>query len=234
MNFNLSPKIIFKALSLFTLFLLLINLIGVVAQSLPGHGAFYGLIRVFDFNTESNLPTLYSSINLMLSALLLLCIAIKHRDARSPWIPWVGLAAIFSFLSVDETASFHEQLAQPVQDFFNISGVLYYVWVIPYLVFLGLFTLLYARFFLRLPKKTLGLFIVSGVVFLAGAVGFEFIGNTVVQVVSDTSLLYRLFYSGEEFLEMFGVVVFIYALFDYMVRQFGAFGIAVGTPRLSR
>lgn len=231
MIFRLCPKAVFKFLLLSTVVLAIANLAGIVIRLFPGHSVFNDLIQLFDFNSERNIPTLYSSINLLFGALLLTCIAIKSKTMGSSWLPWLGLASVLGFLSIDETASFHEQLAEPVQQLLNVSGLFYYVWVIPYLLAVGILFLLYFRFLMQLPQKTRSLFIFSGVVFVLGAVGFEAVGNLLVQVYgSDSTLYYRLAYTCEEFSEMLSVIVFIYALFDYMVSRFGVFEVAVENP----
>ncbi|NES87160.1 MAG: hypothetical protein F6K10_40850 [Moorea sp. SIO2B7] len=234
MNLNLTPKTIFKKLSLFVVFMTLANLIGITIQLFPGHGRFYYLISLFDFNGEYNIPALYSSLTLIFSALLLAIIAMKHKKIGSSYIPWLGLAIIFVFLSVDEMTSLHEQLTGPVQQSLNTSGLFYYAWVIPYTVALGIFVTLYFRFLMRLPKRTRSLFIVSGVIFIFGAIGFELLGGLQDSLHGSTNLLYRLLFTCEEFLEMFGIVVFIYALFDYMITEFGFLKVIIDRSKTER
>ncbi len=69
-----------------------------------GFDSVRGLIPLFDFRTEMNIPTLYSSFALIICSILLWFISIKHYKAGSSHIPWFGLAILFVFLSVDETA----------------------------------------------------------------------------------------------------------------------------------
>ena len=228
MTFDLSPRKIFKFILLSIVVLTIANLMGIIVRLFPGHGVFRDLIQLFDFNSERNIPTLYSSINLMFSAVLLVCIALKHKAMRSSWFPWMGLAAIFCLLSVDETAQLHERLAEPVQNLLNISGAFYYVWTLPYILFLGVLFLLYLRFLKQLPKRTRTLFLLSGALFIFGAIGFEIIGNFQTQAdLSQNTLQYRLLYTCEEFLEMSSVALFIYALFDYIIAKFGSFSLHI-------
>lgn len=227
MLFTLRPSAIFKALFLSVISLTVLNLVGVISTSL-GHGSLYGFVQLFDFNLERNVPTLYSSINLMLSAVLLSFIALKHRESMQAWSLWLGLSAIFFLLSLDEFFQFHEHLAQPVQQLLNISEAFYYVWALPYICFLGGLLLLYYKFLLRLPAKTRALFILAGLLFILGAVGVEFAGNIQAEMVqSKATLAHRLFVTCEEFLEMISIVLFIYTLFDYIVLKFGTFAVRV-------
>ena len=197
-------------------------MIGIGIRLVPGHGSVEKLIQMFDFDTEQNIPTLYSSLNLIFSAFLLLLITIQHKSIGSPYLHWLGLAMIFVFLSVDETASLHEKLGIPVREYLSTSGLLFYAWVIPYMFALGILILVYFKFLMRLPKRTMFLFVISGFMFVAGAIGLESLSGLQAESQGINKALYRLTYTCEEFLEMFSIVVFIYALFDYMTSKFGA------------
>lgn len=233
MLLKLCPRAIFKALFLSIVGLTILNLAGVISTSL-GHGSVYGLVQLFDFNLEQNIPTLYSSINLMFSAMLLTFVSLKHKATGQPWGLWSCLSAIFVFLSLDEFFQFHEHLAEPVQNLLHISDAFYYVWSLPYILFLGTLLLLYYKFLMRLPKKTRTLFVLAGILFVIGAVGLEMIGNLQAEAVqSKATLAHRMIVTGEEFLEMLGIVTFIYALFDYIVVMFGPLIVRITneTPR---
>ena len=231
MEFRISPSAVLKGLSLVAIALTVANLVGVLAQQIPGHGTFGGLLNLFDFNSEQNIPTFYSSINLMLSALLLSFIALQRKSSGVTWLPWAGLSVILGFLSIDETASLHEQLAAPMQQMLNISGAFYYVWVIPYVALAGILFLLYFKFLMKLPARTRTLFILAGITFITGAVGFEVLGNLLVKATgSDKTLAYRLLFTCEELLEMLSVIAFIYTLLDYMVMQLGKVNICLENP----
>ena len=62
MDIEMSPrKILFILLSMIG-FLLFANLMGIVSTNVFDHDTVYGLIKLFDFDREENLPTLYSSL----------------------------------------------------------------------------------------------------------------------------------------------------------------------------
>jgi len=56
------------------------------------------------------------------------------------------------------------------------SGFLYWPWVISYSCAGAFFFLAYLKFLRGLPRKTMTLFIVSGLIYVAGAIGFEIFG----------------------------------------------------------
>ncbi|MEX2173927.1 MAG: hypothetical protein WD872_06160 [Pirellulaceae bacterium] len=136
---------------------------------------------------------------------------------------WLGLAAAFLLLSLDEVAMLHETMgttfALVTQT--DLKGVLLYPWVVPGLLLLGCFGLAYARFLLHLPRRTATLFVVAGAVFVAGAVGVEMLNARHHDLYGNTNLHYSLLTAFEEFLEMTGIVIFAAALVSYARVEVG-------------
>jgi len=178
----------------------------------------HGIADLFYLNAERNIPTLYSSCALIVASMLLAFIANIHRSANRAWILWAVLACIFLFLSIDEMASIHEKLGKKVKADTETSGLLYYAWVIPYGIALIGFVAAYAKFLLALPKKTMWLFIVSGGLFVGGALGFEMLGGWQAEQFGNQGLVYTILFTCEEVLEMVGVALFIYTLTDYLLE----------------
>ncbi|CAN5397910.1 hypothetical protein BH23BAC1_BH23BAC1_15140 [soil metagenome] len=180
---------------------------------------FHHLTQIFDFNSEGNLPTLYSVLAILFAAMLLLFISfmIRSKD-KTQQKYWLVLGIIFIFLAYDEASQMHERLNVVTRALIPESRMdfLYFAWVIPYailVIFVGLFFL---KFLKSLPKRTMVLFIVAGAIFVTGAIGFEmltsyFRGQNIV----------HLFITIEELMEMVGIVVFIYSILDYIKNNFG-------------
>ena len=227
MNFELDPKSIFTKLLYLITILLLANVTGIVFKFYLDHDYFYGLIPLFDFNKENNIPTLYSSFALIFVSILLSLIGSTHKRLGSSYILWFGLAIIFLFLSIDETASIHERFADPVRESLNTSGLLYYAWVIPYGAALIVFTIVYFRFLTGLPTRIRNLFLVSGALFVSGAIGFELLGGRQAELYGRENPLFVFLYTCEEFLEMLGIVIFIYALLLYIATRFQSLTISL-------
>jgi len=224
LKFVIQPKQILINLLCFIVFLLFMNLGGIVSKFVFDHDSVFGLIRLFDFDTEKNIPTLYSSFALIVASILLSLIASIHKRQNSSFLPWVGLAIIFLFLAIDETTSIHNRLAAPTHDLLNTSGMFRWAWVIPYGIAVIVFVVCYLRFLVNLPVKTMILFIVSGSIFVSGAIGVEMLTAWHVELYdSYRSFEYAIFYTCEEFLEMLGIVVFIYTLLSYINIQFKSF-----------
>lgn len=173
------------------------------------------IFRAFDFNTESNFPTFFSSLVLLSNAVFLYLIS-RHRAVKYGRL-WLFLALVFTFLSLDEMLHIHEHLVNPMRYLFNTSGYLYFAWVIPYALFvLVLGVMCYKLLFHYLPKRTRNLFILAGTLFLFGAIGMELFGAKHAEIYGEGTLSYFYMYTIEETLEMLGSCLFCYALLDYI------------------
>ena len=216
MNIKINPFTLFKSLTLIILILLFANILGAISKLYFKHDFAFGLIPLFDFNAESNIPTLFSSTILIIASALLFLISSIKKNTNHPYSAWVVLAIIFLFLSIDETSSLHEKLTIPLKSSLNTSGLLFYAWVIPYGLALLIFIASYTTFLFHLPQKTRNLFILSGLTFVIGAIGFELLGGMQDEAHGQYNLTYILYYSCEELLEMLGVSIFIYTLASYI------------------
>ena len=230
-DLNNYPILLLKIfLSVITI-LLIANLvsIGIQLNFQIYHDNYYvnSVVKLFDFNEERNIPTLYSSFALIIASILLFTITSIHRKNGSPYYYWLGLGFIFLFLSVDEIASIHERLILPLRELLQTSGFLYFAWVIPYGIAFLIFSIAYSKFLFSLPNKTKLLFIVSGATFIAGAIGFELIGGKRVELYGEDNFIYCLIYTCEEFLEMLGIVIFNYALITYITEHIKGLKIAI-------
>lgn len=178
------------------------------------------LVKLLNVNLEANLPTYFSALVLLGDAILLAFIAYGCKAIGEKFWHWIGLSAIFVFISLDEMIQIHEQLRAPMEALFNTSGVLYFAWFIPYVAIMLVVGIAYFKFMMRLPKKILKLFILAGFVFVFGAVGMEMLGGMHAEVHGEETVTYALMYSFEEFLEMSGAAIFFYALISYSEIKF--------------
>lgn len=180
------------------------------------------LVKLLNVNLEANLPTYFSALVLLGDAILLAFIAYGSKQIGEKHWHWLGLSAIFVFISLDEMIQIHEQLRAPMEALFNTSGLLYFAWFIPYVAMVIILGIAYFKFMMRMPKKILKLFIIAGVLFVGGAVGMEMIGGMHAEVNGEDNLTYALMYSLEECMEMAGAAVFFYALISYIEMKFKA------------
>jgi hypothetical protein len=96
------------------------------------------------------------------------------------------------------------------------TGLMYFAWAAP----AGIFSLIglaaFIPFIRSFPLTLSGLLVLSALIFLGGAVGFEMIGGSVAEVEGIESFRYRILTNLEEGLEMAGILVFIYVLLCHL------------------
>ena len=221
----LSPRKLALTLALVVLCLLLGHVITQSVKIYYGYNTLGGIIPEFDLNSENNIPTWYSSSALLLASALLAMIALVKLQWQETYARhWVVLAVIFLFLSMDEAASIHEKgselalLIMPsLVDFGYLSRYLYFAWVVFGVPFVLLFSLAYLRFLIHLPAKTRSLFVLAGIIYVGGALGVEMLGARDFYLYGEgRPLVHSMLILWEEGFEMFGIVVFIYALTSYL------------------
>ncbi|BCR06411.1 hypothetical protein DESUT3_34800 [Desulfuromonas versatilis] len=226
----LRPQTIARVLGTIVLLLTLGHIIGGLYVYLRGLTVIPWGVALFHFDHEANLPSLYSALALLLAGLLLLAIA--HAEKAGRWYRyWLGLGLVFLFLATDEAVMIHEQLMPVLREAFGLSGLLYFAWVIPYgLGLLGLLVI-YARFIFSLPAKTRNLFLLSGGIYVLGALVIELFEGAQMEAAGARNLRYQALMSCEELLEMIGVILFIYALSDYIAERLPGLRIGFGNGR---
>ncbi|UII26407.1 hypothetical protein LVD15_24430 [Fulvivirga maritima] len=173
------------------------------------------VIRLIDFDTEQNIPSYFSSLLLLSVSILLMYIARSKRTGNF-YKQWLGLSLIFAFLAIDEAVSIHEILIGPMRYFFNLDGIFYYAWVIPYGIIFLMIGIYYIKFLFSLPKTYTKRFIISAAIFIFGALVMEMIGSSYVSHNGGKDLIYGLLCTVEETFEMVGMSYFIYTLLAYM------------------
>jgi hypothetical protein len=193
------------------------------------HDYLLGFAPRFDLDGENSVPAWFSSIILFLSSCLLLLSGFLDRQRSSCRFPyWIGLAAIFLALSLDESASFHEAVSGILQSKFHTTGFLTWPWVIPGAVFAGAVALISRRFLIQLPSTTRESFLAAGAVYCAASMGGDMVGAGLDRL----GLAYHAAYVIEESGEMLGVLLFIRALLHYLAAEAGSFELHLhGGPR---
>lgn len=206
---DMSPKQITLFFATATFTFTLLHIISQVILASKGRDMEYlWLVELLNLDRERSIPTLYAFSALQFSAFLLGLIAYTKHQLSQPYsFHWGLLSAIFLFLALDEGTAIHENLITP-----SVS------WVTPYLILLSFFLLGLIPFIKHLPSQTRRLFIISGMVFVGGAAGVEVIGGQYLHNYGGDAP-YLILVTIEEFMEMLGIVIFIYALLVYIERH---------------
>lgn len=203
---------IFRNLFLITFVLCLISLTIQILKYKFGILVHPALMRQFDVNQELNIATWFTSILFFIASNIQWNIANKSDKTKKYWRV---LSVIFLFLSMDEVASLHEDLSTYFGFAIKASGYFYYSWVIiaiPLTITLGIWLV---PFLQRLPSNVLKIFVTSAILFVSGAIGFEMIAGNMAETGGMENLNFNLLATAEEFLEMLGIILFIYGLQKY-------------------
>lgn len=221
---RLSPAKIAVALSLIVCSLLTAHLTTQALRVYGGYDFQLGLQRQFNLDLENNIPSWYASSALFLCAFLLGVIGVAKQHEQAPRSrQWLGLAAIFLYLSLDEAASLHEMAMPLGRALLNqlgvSSGYLHFAWVIFGMIAVSIVGFSYLGFLRALPTATKRMFVIAGMLYVAGALGIEIFGGKVASQGEMDSMFYAVLVAVEEGLEMFGIVLFNYAVLSYIRQQ---------------
>lgn len=217
----LSPASIAFALGAVAFFLVVA---GSAEQFAPAFTGRSELVALFNLDGERNIPAFFSMLLILFAALLLAIIAFfKKRQGAVYTLYWSVLAFGFLFMAADEAMSIHERLNEPMSRLLGEDrpGIFYLAWVIPGMatvLFVGLFFLKFLR---HLPGKTRFLFLLAAALYLGGAIALELVGNHYAALNGTASRAYAVCVTVEEWLEMAGIIVFIFALLRYMAEIYG-------------
>ena len=166
--------------------------------------------ELFHLDEEDSFPTWYSAIALLGAALLLGVVAARKRHQQDRWTRhWIGLAAGFLLLSMDEIVGLHETLNTETDFSWTLVGA-----PVALLVFA-----IYLPFLRALPDRFRSRLLIAGMTFLTGALVVEYAQTPLSDAGLIDSLGYNLAVVPEEALEMLGVVILIHALIDYLGHQ---------------
>ena len=212
------------------LLLVLAHCAAMAMKYYAGNDLALGLVPLFDFYEERNVPTYASSLNLLLTSALLFVIARLARDSeRTSGNPsghkdvmaWRILALGFLFMSVDEFADLRHILSKMVK---AVAGahleavpLLSVAWTIPVAAIVIVVALTMLPFLLRLKQTYMMHFALAGAAFVFAAIGFETIeGNHVLLTHGVRDVAFMLMVTAEESMEIFSVLYFQYFLLRYI------------------
>src|SRR4030095_399472 len=189
-------------------------------------GASEQLHAVIDLDGEGNLPAWFSSFQLSLIALSFWALAARFRTTRRPSRRFLQTCGgLFLLLSIDETALLHERITKAL-------GSRYIDWVPAYLtghpgkssicvLVLIMFAAAVFPHFRGLWRMSPGASLIGAAgcaVYVTGAAVLETVGYKMIS--AGVSLeLYRFEVAAEEFLEMLGASLILYAVLLFCVSR---------------
>ena len=221
---NLFPADVLRKLLLIDVFLALLSLIATVFIH-QYETRLEQALWILSTNEESSLPTWYASIKLLGCALFIYLIyRQKSREEDRFTLHWKMLFGIMLYISIDEIATFRENIAIVLYPVINGTGIFAHNWVLIVLPIVFVTAIFYINFLVKLPAKTRRLFVASGVLFVGGAVGFEMATAFLKSLHDyDTSqwgtqeiMTHLALTTVEELLEMVAISIFLYAILSYI------------------
>lgn len=199
----------------------------------------YGLAPKFDFDRPISIPDWYTGLLFLLAATLsLLAGASAARFERRQRPYWRGLGILLLYLSFDEVASIHAEVASLLSP---AGAPVFARWVPLYAtatVAIGLWLVPFLR---SLPRSTAIALLASGILFVGGALGLEFAGGELAEQITSTPLAavthdqwvevrkhwsYVAMATTEETCEMSALILYIAGVAGYLSRRGASFGIS--------
>jgi hypothetical protein len=171
-------------------------------------------LAVFRLDSELSLPAWYSGCLMLVSAQL--AFAISWRQATvggrdRGW--WLALGLGLAYLSLDEIAAVHERVMDLVNRHIQTSGVFTFSWLLVGIPAVAAAGAIFLPFLLRQEKRTRWLLVLSGAIFLAGAIGCEMLGGLFSSTYrTQDTLSYFVVSTLEELLEMTGFTLLVATL----------------------
>lgn len=234
MILRLNTRSFILALSLTASLVFLVSIAGQVFRYSLRVGQFPALINEFYIDAESNIPTFFSSVILLITSIFLGVVYDHKRTSRDAFrFHWLILGAAFLFLAVDEsTLIYHELLSGIVADSMTSMNQIFVG--ITAVLFVLLFSYQYLKFFLHLPVRYRLLFAVCAALYLSGAVGMDYIGTQYHEVHGKYNLSYSMLATIEKMLEVGGIILLIHTLSLYMSDMIGAGQLKEASPDYSQ
>ena len=220
---TLKPLVIQNALARIAVFFIITSLAGQIFRIFTGHGRLYGLLSMFNLDVEYNFPSYFSMFLLLSTSVLLIIITTLEKKRLSAFVSqWMILALGFLYISIDEIIGLHEHLISPIRKLLGSGhvGIFYNSWVIPGIAIVIIVALCYFKFLMHLTKKYRYTFCVSGFIYVLGAIGMEMLGGNHAELHGIGDITYLSFVTIEESLELFGIIIFIGGLLDYIADNF--------------
>ena len=223
-EFIINTDQIIKGFTILAFFIVMLSISVNLYKFTVGHDRY--LVRLFDLDAEWNVPTLFSSFLAFSCAFTLFFVAaLKKRNEDFFFLHWTILSLAFLYISIDEILVLHEQIIVPLRNLLNLSGVFYFSWVVPAGIILILMFIFFLPFLIKLSKRYKIIFILSGIVYISGGLGFELIGGYYAEKESTSNIIYSILNNIEETMEICGMIIFLYGLLDYIKYYYPDFSL---------
>ena len=181
---------------------------------------------VFNLDVESNLPTIYQGMKILLLSFLAFYLFLSSVDKFKNF--WLFFAFVFLFLALDEVGQIHENLPTFFNELFikegqkNLQDVVsdfgyesttwlpYYI--IPFLTFFVVSGIFFVKFIKKNWKRTMLLAI--GLIFLILGLVIEYVSTRPTVMFQEG---YHVFVFFEEAFEIFAISFILFFVYTYFL-----------------
>lgn len=175
------------------------------------------VLRVFDVNSERNVPTAWSVLLLLASSVTAALLALPGRGAATGSSGWLLVSATCAYLALDETFELHERLGG-IGD--SVAGDrLHFAWVVPGAVLACVVGLVLLQRLRAQPAEVRRRLVIAAGVYLAGALVLETLSGHVLRAYGGGGKAYLVVTAAEEGLEMAGASLLLAALLHQALHR---------------
>ncbi|MBL8079819.1 MAG: hypothetical protein JNM55_17765 [Anaerolineales bacterium] len=183
---------------------------------------------IFEFfiNNEGNIATFWNTLLLIITSALAFVIASAKFSQKDKYrFEWLLLGLVFLYLSMDESAIIHEKFSILLKNMPDVNGWAHYKWIYAGAAAVLLLMVMFIRFYLHLDLRNKILFPVAMSLYLGGAFGGELFSGHYAQANGTKNIVYMLMTHGEELGEHIGIILMIFTLLTYLVRNYSKIGL---------
>ncbi len=231
MQFKLNTSLLIKILFIGLLLVISINYITIFLfyKGIITGGFGYKMFSLLTVDFENSLPTYFNALLILIAFFILAIIALHHKNMKSVLVyNWLLLTLAFLLLSLDENPSVHNFFVSVISSYGIRQKLDFsYAWGMPFGAIGLLFIFFLIRFTTTLPKTIARGFVVSGVIYVSGAIFIGMYGTRILNIRGFQNIKYALVASYEESLEMIGLTLFIYFLLEYIRIEFKSLSLEV-------
>lgn len=181
----------------------------------------FGLIPLFDFDAEQNIPTFFSVLLILACAVCALFARPIDKSRLPSWLPLFVSAGLF-LIALDEFASVHERVGGSLALFVETSGIFHHAWLVVYLIILAVLAPIGIKWLMSFDRQFQVRVVAAAGLFLFGAVGLEMASGLIVTADLEhgaESALGFLAMTAEELLEMTGMSLFLLTLYSNILNR---------------
>lgn len=183
---------------------------------------------IFEFfiNNEGNIATFWNTFLLIITSALAFIVASAKLSQKDKYrFEWLLLGLVFLYLSMDESAIIHEKFSILLKNMPDVNGWAHYKWIYAGAAAVLLLMVMFIRFYLHLDLRNKILFPVAMGLYLGGAFGGELFSGHYAQANGTKNIVYMLMTHGEELGEHIGIILMIFTLLTYLVRNYSKIGL---------